>query len=158
MGRRSAGSSLRFTEASFDAGYRMALGHDRPRLRIHVLVAPIGPMSYTGSLAFDSGIEICQLDDDEVIACLRMGAMPTSFPPGVTAFVNNRTAIRMRFKSRELADRFTDEDRLADQEVERGRLQVSARCRRRSARLSKWEGRGRGYVSIRLLNHFKADQ
>jgi hypothetical protein len=95
---RASDGSLRYSEDAFNGGYETWLASTIARAQEQVSLAPVS-LQFDGHLDLDDGAAITQLDDDEVSACLTMGAIRLVLPmQGDTAWVRNRAAIRVTYE------------------------------------------------------------
>jgi hypothetical protein len=93
---RASGGSLRYSEEAFGGGYDTWLGNTIARTQEQIVLAPVS-LHFDGHLDLDGAVAITQLADDEVSACLTMGAIRPVLISGDTAVVTNLAAIRVRY-------------------------------------------------------------
>jgi hypothetical protein len=117
---RASNGSLRFSADAFDRGFDNWLAELVARTQEGLVLTPLS-LRLDGRLDLGDEMEIVQLTDEEVIACLHMGAIRLAIPPAGsgTAWVHNRTAIRVAYQlPRGPSENFSDEDRRAASAIE----------------------------------------
>lgn len=113
---RAGNDSLTFTDDSFERGYAEWLSDLLAREKEVRVLAPLHPMNLSGRIDLGNGLEIGQLDDDEVSACLNMGALRSPFASTGLVHVRNRAAVRFVYTlPRGLYDFSDDEKKAAHQ-------------------------------------------
>jgi hypothetical protein len=109
---RAGNVSLEFSDDAFNHGYDAWLGSTLAPTQRAVVLAPLS-LRFEDRVDLGDGLEIAQLDDEEVGACLTMGAIRVTLPTGGsdTAWVRNTAAIRRAYTlPRGPSDAFTEQD------------------------------------------------
>lgn len=88
-----AANSFAFNEEAFTTGYTEWLAAATAREIEARIVVPLHPLRFEGSIDLDAGFEIGQLTDEDISACLTMGAMHAPLAQTGDAIVTSRVAI-----------------------------------------------------------------
>lgn len=82
-----------FKTRPFDRGYRDWLNHHTAKTQTVSFLAALHPLYFKGHVELGRGVAIGQLTDDEVSACLKMGAIESVFAGTGHAMVSSRAAV-----------------------------------------------------------------